>query len=157
MPLCDRVNTVIRFDSTRSIYLMKAIYEPLRFGDQWHRSKSNFLPHTWRKVSRAQSSKKHMTAAPYIMNGASPGDIWPENRQIGERRRYHPMVEISYPRRSTKQVVFISILCQIVAIVVYVLLCLCVILHIEAETKWSPFFRRHFQMHFREWKCMNFD
>ena len=23
--------------------------------------------------------------------------------------------------------------------------------------KWSPFRRRQFQMHFREWKCMNFD
>ena len=30
-------------------------------------------------------------------------------------------------------------------------------LHIEAETKWPPFSRRHFQMHFLEWKCMNFD
>ena len=29
--------------------------------------------------------------------------------------------------------------------------------HIEAETKWPPFSRRHFQMHFLEWKCMNFD
>ena len=29
--------------------------------------------------------------------------------------------------------------------------------HIEAETKWTPFRRRHIQMHFREWKCMNFD
>ena len=29
-------------------------------------------------------------------------------------------------------------------------------LHIEAETKWPPFFR-HFQMDFLEWKCMNFD
>ena len=28
--------------------------------------------------------------------------------------------------------------------------------HIEAETKWTPFPRRHFQMHFLEWKCMNF-
>ena len=25
--------------------------------------------------------------------------------------------------------------------------------HIEAETKWPPFRRRHFQSHFREWKC----
>ena len=29
--------------------------------------------------------------------------------------------------------------------------------HIEAETKWSPFRRRHFEMHFSEWKCINFD
>ena len=29
--------------------------------------------------------------------------------------------------------------------------------HIEAETKWPPFSRRHFQMGFLEWKCMNFD
>ena len=29
--------------------------------------------------------------------------------------------------------------------------------HIEAETKWTPFSRRHFQMDFLEWKCMNFD
>ena len=29
--------------------------------------------------------------------------------------------------------------------------------HIEAETKWTPFRRRHFQMHFLEWKCMNFE
>ena len=28
--------------------------------------------------------------------------------------------------------------------------------HFEAETKLPPFRRRHFQMHFREWKCMNF-
>ena len=28
--------------------------------------------------------------------------------------------------------------------------------HIEAETKWTPFSRRHFQVHFCEWKCMNF-
>ena len=30
-------------------------------------------------------------------------------------------------------------------------------LHIEAETKLTPFRRRHFQMDFLEWKCMNFD
>ena len=29
--------------------------------------------------------------------------------------------------------------------------------HTEAETKWSPFHRRRFQMHFVEWKFMNFD
>ena len=29
--------------------------------------------------------------------------------------------------------------------------------HIEAETKWPPFPRRHFQTHFLEWKCSNFD
>ena len=29
--------------------------------------------------------------------------------------------------------------------------------HIEAEIKWPPFSRRHFQMHFPEWKYMNFD
>ena len=29
--------------------------------------------------------------------------------------------------------------------------------HIEAETKRPPFSRRHLQMHFHEWKCMNFD
>ena len=28
--------------------------------------------------------------------------------------------------------------------------------HIEAETKWTPFRRRHFQMHFLEWKYVNF-
>ena len=28
--------------------------------------------------------------------------------------------------------------------------------HIEAETKWQPFLRWHFQMLFLEWKCMNF-
>ena len=28
--------------------------------------------------------------------------------------------------------------------------------HIKAETKWPPFSRRHFQIHFIEWKCMNF-
>ena len=28
--------------------------------------------------------------------------------------------------------------------------------HIESETKWTPFSRRHFQMDFLEWKCMNF-
>ena len=27
-------------------------------------------------------------------------------------------------------------------------------LHIESETKWTPFRRRHFQMHFLEWKCI---
>ena len=26
-----------------------------------------------------------------------------------------------------------------------------------AETRWPPFSRRHFQMHFLEWKCINFD
>ena len=30
------------------------------------------------------------------------------------------------------------------------------LLHIEAEIKWQPFSRRHFEMHFLEWKCMNF-
>ena len=30
-------------------------------------------------------------------------------------------------------------------------------LHIEAETKWSPFCRQHFQMHFLKWKYMNSD
>ena len=29
--------------------------------------------------------------------------------------------------------------------------------HIEVETRWPPFFRRHFQMHFLEWKCFNLD
>ena len=29
--------------------------------------------------------------------------------------------------------------------------------HIEAETKWPPFFRRHFQIYFLEWKCRNFN
>ena len=29
--------------------------------------------------------------------------------------------------------------------------------HIEAEAKWLPFCRWHFQKHFLEWKCMNFD
>ena len=29
--------------------------------------------------------------------------------------------------------------------------------HIEAETKWTPFCRRHFQGHFLEWKCLNSD
>ena len=29
--------------------------------------------------------------------------------------------------------------------------------HTEAETKWTPFRRRHFQMHFLEWKCTNLD
>ena len=29
--------------------------------------------------------------------------------------------------------------------------------HIEAETKWPPFRWRCFQMHFIEWKFMNFD
>ena len=28
---------------------------------------------------------------------------------------------------------------------------------IEAETKWSPFRRWHLEMHFLEWKCINFD
>ena len=28
---------------------------------------------------------------------------------------------------------------------------------IEAETKWTPFLRRHFQVHFLEWKCLNSD
>ena len=27
----------------------------------------------------------------------------------------------------------------------------------EAETKWTPFTRRHFQMHFLEWKYVNFN
>ena len=31
------------------------------------------------------------------------------------------------------------------------------VLTIEAETKWPPFRRRDFQIHFHEWKCMNFD
>ena len=29
--------------------------------------------------------------------------------------------------------------------------------HIETETKWPPFRRRHFQMHFLEWKLLNFE
>ena len=29
--------------------------------------------------------------------------------------------------------------------------------HIEAETKWPPYCRQHFQMHFLEWKYMNFN
>ena len=27
--------------------------------------------------------------------------------------------------------------------------------HIETETKWTSFSRRYFQMHFREWNCIN--
>ena len=30
-------------------------------------------------------------------------------------------------------------------------------LHIEAETKWPRFHRRHFHLHFQEWKYSNFD
>ena len=30
-------------------------------------------------------------------------------------------------------------------------------LHIGAKIKWLPFRRQYFQMHFLEWKCMNFD
>ena len=26
--------------------------------------------------------------------------------------------------------------------------------HIEAATKWTPFRRRHFQVHFHKWKCL---
>ena len=29
--------------------------------------------------------------------------------------------------------------------------------HIEAETKWTPFRRRHVQVHFLEWKYLNFE
>ena len=29
--------------------------------------------------------------------------------------------------------------------------------HIKAETRWPPFRRRHFQIHFLSWKCMNYD
>ena len=29
--------------------------------------------------------------------------------------------------------------------------------HFEAETKWLRLLRRCFQMHFLEWKCLNFD
>ena len=29
--------------------------------------------------------------------------------------------------------------------------------HIEAETKWPTFRRRHFQTYFLQWKCLNFD
>ena len=29
--------------------------------------------------------------------------------------------------------------------------------HIWTETKWMSFRRRHFQVHFREWKCLNSD
>ena len=29
--------------------------------------------------------------------------------------------------------------------------------HIEAKTKWPLFRRRHFETHFLEWKCWNFD
>ena len=32
-----------------------------------------------------------------------------------------------------------------------------IITHIEAETKWLTFCRQHFQMHFPEWKCLNFE
>ena len=32
-----------------------------------------------------------------------------------------------------------------------------IISHIEVEPKWPTFCRRHFQMHFLKWKCMNFD
>ena len=28
--------------------------------------------------------------------------------------------------------------------------------HTEAETKWPTFYRRHFQLHFLEWKSLNF-
>ena len=35
-------------------------------------------------------------------------------------------------------------------------LCLvCCSWHIETETKWTPFRRRHFQVHFLEWRCLN--
>ena len=29
--------------------------------------------------------------------------------------------------------------------------------HIEAETRWPPLCRRHFLMHYLEWKCLNFN
>ena len=35
--------------------------------------------------------------------------------------------------------------------------CLAELTHNVAETRWPPFSRRHFQIHFLEWKCINFD
>ena len=32
-----------------------------------------------------------------------------------------------------------------------------VLKHIETKTKWPPFSRWHFRMHFLEWRCKNFD
>ena len=40
---------------------------------------------------------------------------------------------------------------------VYLCHCSEAALHIESETKWSPFCRRHFQVHFVEWKLLNFN
>ena len=37
------------------------------------------------------------------------------------------------------------------------LMLLCCVCYIEAETKWPPFSKQHFQMYFLEWKCLNFD
>ena len=42
---------------------------------------------------------------------------------------------------------------------VWLMFCLChcrAVYHIEAETKWPPFRRQHFQLHSLEWKCLNF-
>ena len=39
---------------------------------------------------------------------------------------------------------------------IYSLMCWQISSHCEAETKWPPFHRRYFQMHFLEWKILNF-
>ena len=52
----------------------------------------------------------------------------------------------------------LSIFCPTVCLTVYQMLIKWLgFWHIEAETKWPPFSRRHFQMHFLERICMNVD
>ena len=45
------------------------------------------------------------------------------------------------------------LICQLQASMVHVTYCQ----HIEVETKWFTFSKRHLQMLFPEWKCINFD
>ena len=57
---------------------------------------------------------------------------------------------------------FPNISCSTSCALFSVCVCVCVCLVILKLTdwgrdKWPPFSRRHFQMHFLEWKCINFD
>ena len=59
------------------------------------------------------------------------------------------LLSIRYQGTYFKRNAFINVVCKTVTKLFR-------LKHNEAETKWLPFHRRHFQMHFLEWKCLNF-
>ena len=73
---------------------------------------------------------------------------WVNNGEAGDLRHHHTHYDVTVMWSCDRLLIY-SISHRICT--QFVVLCF------KAETKWPPFSRLHFQMHFLEWKCMNID